>query len=966
MVAVGDRAKLGLKNANELLEEFRLTGRQEAFEEIVRRYGGMVFHVCYRVTRNAQDAEDATQAVFLALALQTREDKEVRAIGPWLQQVAHRVSLDIRKSKKRRSARELKHYNLKLARGNGHTNGNGHAIHPADETGPDLDALRPILTEEIGKLPARYRLPLVMHYFGGMNREELARELNCKPSTLGVRIHRGRAMLGNRLKERGVTLASGMLAVALTYTIQSNVSANLIQTTTAAAAQLALREAVLGHGVPAHVMAAAGQVPQLLATSKIKAIAAAVLLAATAFGGTTTLVQQVRHGGFRFDLTSRVADWFRPLLRSITPVPTLSELPSLAPHEIAPDPLEHMRPVNAWAVGVSAAPSLTVLPAVPTEDGEYSPTGGLAVVWDGVPTSLQAEQASSTAVSSRFAGSVVSWHRPDPLFAGHWTGRSDSPAPSHAMGTTPHTGAAPSTVVARTIDTLTLGTTSPNAGIERFDLRRGETLSNATVTVGQTSRAILTNSGGRHEVLGALVLGASGGGHGTYRLEGEGELRAGQVVVGAAGTGVFIQSGGTVGAESIALAADVGSKGHYEIAAGELTTSTLQVGIAGAGSFVQTGGTVAVAASFQQEPVVTRPLSIAAEGGTLDIGVGVTGEGSYTLADGLLVTPAVRIGIEGKGTFTQSGGTSQTQKVVLGVSSTGQGSLNLVGGDLQLRPDLQTGPRTVVVVGDHGRGVLNLGGEGGVGLISQATPGTRADVIIRDSDTGSGVLRGWGKVHVTGLFEQNGMVIADGYGADRTLDLSSVAAVYSEIENVGDEDTNGWFARTGGRLLLPAIDVHEGSGVYTWGEDATDPLPDLVNSIRVGLHDVPLSTRLQIALLSPDRRDVPLLPDGHDAVGIWSFDGLPGGAAETLLTIRYDDRLISELGHWEAHLTAWVFTSGQWQLLPQDAVALHSSLNLITLRPDSGFSHVALLVPEPGLGLLGLAAAGGLLRRRRA
>ena len=88
------------RNAVDLLAEFKLTGRQEAFEEVVRRYAAMVFGVCLKTTRNAHDAEDATQAVFLNLAVYTKTNSEpVTYVGPWLQKVARRVSLDIRRSK---------------------------------------------------------------------------------------------------------------------------------------------------------------------------------------------------------------------------------------------------------------------------------------------------------------------------------------------------------------------------------------------------------------------------------------------------------------------------------------------------------------------------------------------------------------------------------------------------------------------------------------------------------------------------------------------------------------------------------------------------------------------------------------------------------------------------------------------------------------------------------------------------
>ena len=56
------------KSAQELLVDFQATGRQASFEEIARRYAGMVYNVALRVTRDGHDAEDATQATFLTLA----------------------------------------------------------------------------------------------------------------------------------------------------------------------------------------------------------------------------------------------------------------------------------------------------------------------------------------------------------------------------------------------------------------------------------------------------------------------------------------------------------------------------------------------------------------------------------------------------------------------------------------------------------------------------------------------------------------------------------------------------------------------------------------------------------------------------------------------------------------------------------------------------------------------------------
>ena len=99
-------AALPARSAQDLLLEFVQSGRQEPFEEIVRRYAGMVFNVCLQILGNTHDAEDATQAVFLTLAVQAKTANGVKYLGPWLQRVAQRLSLDVKRSKNRRKARE--------------------------------------------------------------------------------------------------------------------------------------------------------------------------------------------------------------------------------------------------------------------------------------------------------------------------------------------------------------------------------------------------------------------------------------------------------------------------------------------------------------------------------------------------------------------------------------------------------------------------------------------------------------------------------------------------------------------------------------------------------------------------------------------------------------------------------------------------------------------------------------------
>ena len=271
------------RSAQELLEEFCQTGRQAPFEEIVRRYAGMVFHVCLQVTKSRHDAEDATQAVFLTLAVQSKTGKPIKCLGPWLQQVGYRVSLDLRKSSKRRQVREENY-------GTDYCNN-----HPEPDGLEKLDVaeLRHLISEELNNLPVKYRLPLILHYFGGLSREEIARELKCKVSTLGVRLFRGRELLGSRLAERGVAIGGAVLAVGIADAVHCAVSDSLMQTTCHAATAMAAGYQPSVGLVSANVMSLSRVALKALAFARFKSMAAFLLTASAALAGGVQVVAKV-------------------------------------------------------------------------------------------------------------------------------------------------------------------------------------------------------------------------------------------------------------------------------------------------------------------------------------------------------------------------------------------------------------------------------------------------------------------------------------------------------------------------------------------------------------------------------------------------------------------------------------------------------------------------------------------------
>lgn len=298
--------------ARELLTQFAATGKQAHFEEIVRRYGGMVFNTAFEITHNRHDAEDATQAAFLSLAVQARSRREVVAIGPWLQQVTRRLALDINRSRKRRRNREDRFSQMWEDRQNqSQHNSADRLTGGAPAAASEYDELRAVIQEELAQIPPKYRMPLILHYFGGLSRDEMAKELNCRANTLGVRLHRGREMLGKRLAKRGVALSGIMIGIVMAQVIRDVVSETLIRSTAHAASLLNAGHPYACGTVSAEVIGMARHAGSAMMLAKVKVGAILALIAGTAAAASAQVVQRVTEWTSEGNLGRLFKDWFK-------------------------------------------------------------------------------------------------------------------------------------------------------------------------------------------------------------------------------------------------------------------------------------------------------------------------------------------------------------------------------------------------------------------------------------------------------------------------------------------------------------------------------------------------------------------------------------------------------------------------------------------------------------------------------
>jgi len=89
-----------------LLADFRATGSQAAFAQLVARHLDLVYSVARRRVGDAHLAEDVTQAVFLTLARKAASIGSEVVISGWLFNTARLVANNAMRARQRQQNRE--------------------------------------------------------------------------------------------------------------------------------------------------------------------------------------------------------------------------------------------------------------------------------------------------------------------------------------------------------------------------------------------------------------------------------------------------------------------------------------------------------------------------------------------------------------------------------------------------------------------------------------------------------------------------------------------------------------------------------------------------------------------------------------------------------------------------------------------------------------------------------------------
>jgi RNA polymerase sigma factor (sigma-70 family) len=240
-----------------LLERFLSTREEEAFAVLVRRHGPMVLGVCRRILGNPHDAEDAFQATFLVAVRKAASVHPRERFGNWLYGVAYRTALEARGRINRQRAKEKQVEDLP---------------HP-EQVEPEAvwQELRPLLDQELSRLPDKYRAPVVLCDLEGRSRQEAARQLRLPEGTLSSRLATARKTLARRLSRYGPALSGAVVALVLAERAAAGVSGALLRSVIKAATLVDKGPGAVAAVTSAQVVALSEGVLQAMKLTRFKA-----------------------------------------------------------------------------------------------------------------------------------------------------------------------------------------------------------------------------------------------------------------------------------------------------------------------------------------------------------------------------------------------------------------------------------------------------------------------------------------------------------------------------------------------------------------------------------------------------------------------------------------------------------------------------------------------------------------------
>ncbi len=165
-------------------------GDEQAFMALVQRHQAAIFRLAVALLRHREDAEDATQDVFVHAFRRLKTLQDARAFPFWLRKLAVRICLRYR----RRRAVEQEFVEP--------LSGESEILFRTDidpEVELERAELRALVRRVVAELPEPFQIVVLLYHMDGLSYDEIAQVLGIPIGTVRSRLARAREMLREKL-----------------------------------------------------------------------------------------------------------------------------------------------------------------------------------------------------------------------------------------------------------------------------------------------------------------------------------------------------------------------------------------------------------------------------------------------------------------------------------------------------------------------------------------------------------------------------------------------------------------------------------------------------------------------------------------------------------------------------------------------------------------------------------------------
>jgi RNA polymerase sigma-70 factor (ECF subfamily) len=176
-------------------------GDGQAFEVLVRTFGGRLLAVARRILRNEDDARDVVQTAYLSAFRGLESFEGGCQLSTWLHRIVVNAALMKLRSQRRKPEESIEVL-LPAFQEDGH-----HVEQFSDWTTPADELLEKAETRAtvrgcIDRLPDQYRTVLILRDIEERSTQEVAEMLATTPTAVKVRLHRARQALSTLLRKQ--------------------------------------------------------------------------------------------------------------------------------------------------------------------------------------------------------------------------------------------------------------------------------------------------------------------------------------------------------------------------------------------------------------------------------------------------------------------------------------------------------------------------------------------------------------------------------------------------------------------------------------------------------------------------------------------------------------------------------------------------------------------------------------------